>query len=45
MPLRAAWRMVSRREQATHSGGCGRWIGLGTIERVGIEKYSPSYPG
>ena len=45
MPSRAASLMVSRLEQATHSGGCGFWTGLGTMLRAGIEKYSPLKPG
>ena len=36
MPLRAASRIVSRRLQATHSGGCGRWIGYGITLRGGM---------
>ena len=35
---------MSRREQATHSGGCGFCIGLGTTLRGGIFTYSPSTP-
>ena len=45
MPSRAASLMVSRLEQATHSGGCGFCTGFGTTLRQGIEKYSPSKPG
>ena len=44
MPFCAARRIVSRREQATHSGGCGFWTGLGTTLRGGILTYSPSTP-
>ena len=44
MPFSAASRIVSRREQATHSGGCGFCIGLGTTLRGGIFTYSPSTP-
>ena len=33
MPFSAARRIVSRREHATHSGGCGFWNGLGTTLR------------
>ena len=44
MPFWAARRIVSRREQATHSGGCGFWTGLGTTLRGGILTYSPSTP-
>jgi hypothetical protein len=44
MPFRAASRIVSRREHATHSGGCGRCIGLGTTLRGGIRSHRPSYP-
>ena len=36
MPLRAANWIVSRRLQATHSGGWGRWSGLGTTLRGGM---------
>ena len=42
MPLVAARWIVSRRLQATHSGGCGRWSGLGTTFRGGMETHSPS---
>ena len=38
MPSRAASLIVSRLEQATHSGGCGRCTGFGTTLRQGIEK-------
>ena len=44
MPFSAASRMVSRRLQATHSGGCGFWTGLGTTLRGGMETYRPSTP-
>jgi hypothetical protein len=44
MPRLAARWMVSRRLQATHSGGCGRWCGLGMTLRAGIRRYFPSYP-
>ena len=36
MPFSAASRIVSRRLQATHSGGCGFCTGLGTTLRGGI---------
>ena len=36
MPFCAARWMVSRRLQATHTGGCGRWRGLGTTLRGGM---------
>ena len=35
-PMRAARGIDSRREQASHIGGCGFCTGLGTILRVGI---------
>ena len=38
MPSRAASLIVSRFEQATHSGGWGFCTGLGTTLRHGIEK-------
>ena len=44
MPLRAAKWIVSRRLQATHIGGCGRWSGFGTTLRGGIRKNSLSQP-
>ena len=44
MPQRAASRMVSRRLQATHSGGWGFWRGLGTTLRGGICSHLPSQP-
>ena len=44
MPFSAARRIVSRREQATHSGGCGRCIGFGTTLRGGICTNRPSTP-
>ena len=44
MPCSAATRIVSRREQATHSGGCGRCTGLGTTLRGGIFRKRPSQP-
>ncbi len=44
MPSSAASMIVSRREQATHSGGCGFWTGLGTTLRGGIETNWPSWP-
>ena len=45
MPSRAARLMVSRLEQATHTGGCGFCNGFGTTLRQGMEKYLPSKPG
>ena len=36
--------MVSRWVHATHSGGCGRWNGLGTTLRGGICSHGPSQP-
>ena len=36
--------MVSRWLQATQSGGCGFWNGLGTTLRAGIWRNSPSQP-
>ena len=44
MPFSAASRIVSRREHATHSGGCGFCSGLGITLRGGIEKKRPSWP-
>ena len=44
MPLRAANWIVSRRLQATHSGGCGFWSGLGTTLRGGMLQNSLSQP-
>ena len=44
MPFSAASRIVSRREHATHSGGCGFCTGLGTTLRGGIWTYWPSTP-
>jgi hypothetical protein len=44
IPFSAASRIVSRREQATQTGGCGRWTGLGTTLRGGIVTYAPSTP-
>ena len=44
MPLRAAKWIVSRRLQATHSGGWGFCSGLGTTLRGGIRKNSESQP-
>jgi hypothetical protein len=41
-PCRAAWWMVSRLEQATHSGGCGFCTDFGTRLRQGMEKYLPA---
>src|SRR5437764_827669 len=35
MPRSAAWIAVSGLLTATHSGGCGFWIGLGRMLRVG----------
>ena len=35
---------MSRREHATHSGGCGFCTGLGTTLRGGICTYLPSTP-
>jgi hypothetical protein len=37
IPFSAARRIVSRREHATHSGGCGFWSGFGTTLRWGID--------
>ena len=42
---RAAILMVSRLEQATHSGGCGFCTGFGTTLRHGMSKNSPLKPG
>ena len=44
MPFSAASRMVSRRLQATHSGGWGFWTGLGTTLRGGMVTNRPSTP-
>jgi hypothetical protein len=44
MPFSAARRMVSRREHATHNGGCGFCTGLGTTLRGGICTNCPSTP-
>jgi hypothetical protein len=44
MPLVAARWIVGRRLHATHSGGWGFCIGLGTTLRTGISKNRPSYP-
>ena len=44
MPLRAANWIVSRRLQATQSGGCGFWSGLGTMLRGGICQNWPVQP-
>ena len=44
MPLCAASLIVSRREHATHSGGCGFCSGLGTTFRGGIVTNRPSTP-
>ena len=44
MPISAAMLMVSRREQASHRGGCGRCRGLGTTLRGGIDRNGPSCP-
>ena len=44
MPFSAASRMVSRREQATQSGGWGFCTGLGTTLRGGIDTKRPSTP-
>ena len=44
IPFSAARRIVSRREQATHNGGCGFCIGLGTTLRGGICTKVPSTP-
>jgi hypothetical protein len=38
MPRRAASLMVSRLEQATHTGGCGFCSGFGTMLRHGMSK-------
>ena len=35
---------MSRRLHATHTGGCGRWRGLGTTLRGGIVTYRPWWP-
>ena len=42
MPRWAARWMVSRRVQATHTGGWGFWKGLGTTLRGGIVTNSPA---
>ena len=44
IPFSAANRMVSRREHATHKGGCGLCMGLGTTLRGGICTKRPSTP-
>ena len=44
MPFSAASRIVSRRQHATHSGGCGFCTGLGTTLRGGICTNWPSTP-
>ena len=44
IPWRAASRIVSRREQATQSGGWGFWTGLGTTLRGGACTKRPSTP-
>ena len=44
IPFSAASRMVSRREHATHKGGCGFCMGLGTTLRGGICTKRPSTP-
>src|SRR5437764_770742 len=36
--------MVSRRVQATHTGGWGFWKGFGTTFRGGIVTHSPAWP-
>ena len=36
--------MVSRRVQATHTGGCGFWKGLGTTLRGGMVTNGPAWP-
>jgi hypothetical protein len=41
IPLVAARWIVSRREHATHSGGCGRCKGLGTTLRGGTSMNLP----
>ena len=43
MPRRPAISIVSSWLQATHSGGCGCWRGLGMTLRSGKSKYSPWY--
>src|SRR5579885_2117243 len=43
-PWRAAVRMLSRRLQAIHSGGCGFCFGLGSTLRCGMEKKRPCQP-
>ena len=43
MPSWAASLIVSRLEQATHSGGCGFCRGLGMTLRIGKSKYFPWY--
>ncbi len=45
MPSLAASLIVSRLEQATHTGGCGFCTGFGTMLRQGISKYWPLNPG
>ena len=42
MPRSAASNSVPGDDTATHIGGCGFWIGLGSTARVGIEMNSPS---
>ena len=44
MPFVAARWIVSRREHATQSGGCGFCSGLGTTLRGGMESPGPSWP-
>ena len=43
MPQRPALAIVVMFEQATHSGGCGFCIGLGTTLRAGKSKNSPCH--
>ncbi len=42
MPSRAATIVVSRRDEATQSGGWGFWSGFGITLRAGMPKYAPS---
>ncbi len=43
-PSSAASMIVSRRDAATQSGGCGFWRGFGTTLRGGIFTQRPSTP-
>jgi len=43
MPHCPALPMVAMLEQATQSGGCGFWYGLGMTLRAGKSKYLPCH--